>query len=221
MTETIDQSKTLKPGARKLLLALESLIAEQGIDGVSSREVARAAGQKNHSALNYHFGSFDGAVEAIIELRVEALNQRREAAIADLRQRELAPAVRDWVRLMLEPLADELLKEPDERLYLNLLSQLMSRRHWRQLFLFNRARSAALRDVSNALREQLLESFDQRAVDQRLQLLGTHILASITQWDDELRAGDIPANAAAHKQRIEALLDYLCGALCAPTTSVD
>ena len=219
MTETIDRSKTLKPGARKLLLALESLIAEQGIDGVSSREVARAAGQKNHSALNYHFGSFEGAVEAIIELRVEALNRRREAAISELQQRAVKPTVRDWVRLMLEPLADELLKEPNERLYLNLLSQLMSRRHWRRLFLVNRARSAALREVSNALREDLLQSFDQHTVDQRLQHLGSHILASITQWDDEITAGELSLTTAAHKQRIEDLLDYFCAALCAPENS--
>ena len=111
MNKPIDGKKPLKPGARKLLVALETLIAEQGIDGVSSREVARAAGQKNHSALNYHFGSFEGAVEAIIELRVASLNQRREAAIEALQSSGSAPVVRDWVRIMLEPLADELLKE--------------------------------------------------------------------------------------------------------------
>lgn len=213
MDEQADNQKPLKPGARRLLSALESLIAEQGIDGVSSREVARVAGQKNHSALNYHFGSFEGAVEAIIELRVAELNEKREAAIAALQNSGKQTDVQDWVRLMLEPLADELLKAPQDRLYLNLLSQLMTRPRWRRLFLLNRSRSSALRVASQALRDQLTQRWPPAVVDVRLQFLGTHILATITQWDDELRNGDIEASETAHRQRVDALLDYLCAAL--------
>ena len=49
----------------QLLLAGERLIAEFGPE-VSLRDVAVAAGQRNNSAVHYHFGSRDGLIKAII-----------------------------------------------------------------------------------------------------------------------------------------------------------
>ena len=39
-----------------LIKAAEELIAEFGLAGVSDREIARHGGQKNNSAVAYHFG---------------------------------------------------------------------------------------------------------------------------------------------------------------------
>ena len=36
--------------------AAERLFAERGIEAVSLRDVSAAAGQRNHSAAQYHFG---------------------------------------------------------------------------------------------------------------------------------------------------------------------
>ena len=44
----------------RLLLTAEKLLGERGINGVSLREITREAGQRNASALHYHFGSRDG-----------------------------------------------------------------------------------------------------------------------------------------------------------------
>ena len=43
----------------KFLLTAERLFGERGINGVSLREISRAVGQRNPSALQYHFGSRD------------------------------------------------------------------------------------------------------------------------------------------------------------------
>jgi AcrR family transcriptional regulator len=58
------------------------MIAEQGI-AVSLREVAVEAGQKNNSAVQYHFGTREALIQAIIELRQGALERERLALLAE------------------------------------------------------------------------------------------------------------------------------------------
>jgi len=61
----------------RLLLAGEALFANGGIDGVSLREIAADAGQGNHHAVQYHFGSREGLVRAIFEHRMQQMEPRR------------------------------------------------------------------------------------------------------------------------------------------------
>ncbi len=52
-------------GHRALIDAAERLVAERGLHGVSAREVMRAAGQRNHGAIAYYFGSWNGLLAAV------------------------------------------------------------------------------------------------------------------------------------------------------------
>src|SRR5699024_12317749 len=47
----------------------EQMSAERGLDGVSMRDVASAAGQRNNSAVQYHFGSRDGLIVEVLRRR--------------------------------------------------------------------------------------------------------------------------------------------------------
>jgi len=65
------------PDAReRMILAAERLIAERGV-GVPVRDVLTAAGQRNSSAVQYHFGGREALVEAVIRHRMEAVLGRR------------------------------------------------------------------------------------------------------------------------------------------------
>jgi AcrR family transcriptional regulator len=66
----------------KLLLAAERLYALHGPDGASARMIVAAAGQKNVSALHYHFGTREALVEAICRLRMDAINSDRIERVA-------------------------------------------------------------------------------------------------------------------------------------------
>ena len=50
-----------------LLRAAEKLILRDGVAAVSLREIALEAGQRNHSAVLYHFGDKRGMLDAILE----------------------------------------------------------------------------------------------------------------------------------------------------------
>ncbi|MEV6324679.1 TetR family transcriptional regulator [Nocardia sp. NPDC051787] len=64
-----------------LLDAGERLIAERGVD-VPLRDIAAAAGQRNNSAVHYYFDSRNGLIEAIVERRMNWLEQRRMQLLA-------------------------------------------------------------------------------------------------------------------------------------------
>jgi AcrR family transcriptional regulator len=55
------------------------LFAEHGVAGVTVRQIAEAAGQKNHAALTYYFGSKDALVREIIVDGARAIDDRRNA----------------------------------------------------------------------------------------------------------------------------------------------
>ncbi|QAY64339.1 TetR/AcrR family transcriptional regulator [Xylanimonas allomyrinae] len=65
------------PAREVLLDAAERLFAEHGIADVSDRRVAEAAGQKNHSAVRYHFGDREGLLRALIERHLASLRDER------------------------------------------------------------------------------------------------------------------------------------------------
>ena len=65
-----------------LILAGELLIARNGIEGASLREIAAQAGQRNHHAVQYHFGSRESLVQAIFDYRMDQMEATRGAMLA-------------------------------------------------------------------------------------------------------------------------------------------
>ncbi len=100
------------------MLEGERLIAAHGLQAVSLRQVAMAAGTANTSAVAYHFGSKDGLVRAILEYRLPGLIQQR----ALLRAKIPVPTLRQKVECHLLPVID--LAETEGSHYLTFLEQL-------------------------------------------------------------------------------------------------
>ncbi len=67
------------------------LFAERGVDGVTVRDIAEAAGQRNHGAVSYHFGSKETLVREIIRDGAILIDERRNAAL-DAREADGGPA---------------------------------------------------------------------------------------------------------------------------------
>lgn len=57
------------------------LFAERGIDGVTVRQIAEAAGQKNHAAITYHFGSKEALIRELIVDGARTIDRRRNVAL--------------------------------------------------------------------------------------------------------------------------------------------
>lgn len=79
----MDQSLDIK---ERLILAALELFAEQGIHGVSMRNINVLAGTKNSGAAHYHFGNKLGLLEALLiylNKEIKALRQNEFEAIAE------------------------------------------------------------------------------------------------------------------------------------------
>jgi AcrR family transcriptional regulator len=104
---------------QQLVRTAERLFAVHGIEGVSLRQISVEAGMANPTVVQYHFGSKDGLVEAILQSRIEHLSRRR--SLLDAR----APAddLRAVIEAHLLPVIE--LGEEDDCYYLMFLEHLM------------------------------------------------------------------------------------------------
>ncbi len=91
-----------------MVLTAERLFAVHGVDGVSLRQISAEAGMANHSVVQYHFGTKDGLVDAILMNRLTYLAQRRDLLFARIRSDRL----RAVAQAQLLPVM-ELAEQPD------------------------------------------------------------------------------------------------------------
>ena len=85
-----------------LMEAAETLIAENGIQNVSNKEIVREAGQKNQSALQYHFRNLQGLVNAVHRRRSRQIHKKRSEMLAELASAK-GTCLRDLCGLMVYP----------------------------------------------------------------------------------------------------------------------
>lgn len=106
-----------------LVASARRLFAEQGIEAVSLREVARAAGQKNTNAVQYHFGDRRALLRATLEPFHRDVTARR-AALLDALADDPAPDLRAVAEALVRPFAAQLEHEAG-RLYLRVVAELI------------------------------------------------------------------------------------------------
>lgn len=92
--------------------AAMKLFAERGVDGVTVREIASAAGQKNHGAVGYHFGSKADLIRALVVDGAKLIDERRNVDLARFQANGGEPALEDIVRTLVYPSIE--LAEPGE-----------------------------------------------------------------------------------------------------------
>jgi AcrR family transcriptional regulator len=110
----------------RLLRAGERLFAQRGIDGVTVREINQLAGQRNSSALHYHFGSREGLLAEIRAQHREPIEVRRVAMLDALEREQRTDDLRALVETIVYPFATELATDSG-RDYLRILPQITGR----------------------------------------------------------------------------------------------
>jgi len=110
---------------RALIVATaESLFAERGLEGVSLVEIGRAAGQKNRSAVQYHFGDKRGLVMAVLDKHTPGIEARRNALL-DAIEADGRVELRPLVEALVQPVAEKLLDRDGGVAYIRLNAELV------------------------------------------------------------------------------------------------
>lgn len=107
----------------QMIVVAERLFAERGVDAVSLREIGTAAGQRNTSAAQYHFGSKQGLVDAIFEFRMGRIDERRRAMLAALDAAGRGEERRGLLEAVVYPLAECIGHEDGVSWYARFLAQ--------------------------------------------------------------------------------------------------
>ncbi len=124
----------------RILNVAERLFAVQGLDSTSLRQITREA-EVNLAAVNYHFGSKEGLIQAAFQRRINPINQERlrllnayESTVADGEALAIERVLDAFIRPVFE-LPDG--SVPTDPLFLRLVGRLYTdpAEHMRQVFL--------------------------------------------------------------------------------------
>jgi AcrR family transcriptional regulator len=106
--------------ADKILDAAARLFAEKGIENVAVAEIVRAAGQRNASAVNYHFGNRNELLRAVLARHVPAIAERRSELLAHAAE---AGDLRSAAEAVVRPVTEFAQRGWRERAYLQIGSE--------------------------------------------------------------------------------------------------
>ena len=136
----------------KILCAAERLFAERGIDQTSIRQINLAAGQRNSSATQYHFGGKSELIAAIFDQRMQAINARRLAMLQDLTIPSRKPELREMLEILVIPLAEHLDRQHDGFHYLPVAAQVIGHPVYHSLAKTPRIQGTGLKRLLQMLR---------------------------------------------------------------------
>jgi AcrR family transcriptional regulator len=191
-----------------LLRTAERLLATNGIDMVSLRQIAVEVGCRNPSVVQYHFGSRGGLLRAIVEYRLPSINRRRLQLLERLHEADRDDDVRGLVEAMARPL----LELDPESYYVEFLARLQTRADFEEAFLS----AGGLISGIQLLRERLeaaLHFLPTAVLQNRLWMAGDLLVTSIANRRSRTAAGI--GNPLRDELFAEDLFNVMVGIFCA------
>ncbi|MFE2993506.1 TetR family transcriptional regulator [Nocardia sp. NPDC059246] len=193
----------------RIILAAEQLIAERG-QAVPLRDIAAAAGQRNNSAIQYHFGSRDGLIEAVVEHRLATLEVRRLELLAE-QAGTGATGVHDLLEALVIPML-ELSDRHGINHYARFLEQIHTHPAVTDAANLESARRTSVRVIMQQLERELTD-LPKRLRLRRLRALPTVLFALLADHERAVEAGRVAAGDVTAWGEI---VDMLAGVLTAP-----
>jgi AcrR family transcriptional regulator len=110
----------------RIFEAAEELFAREGIDRVTLRQIARASGQGNVAAVQYHFGGKEALLAKIVERHQREIDERRRALLAEHERSGEGEDLHALLQMLVAPLAEKL-DDASGRAYLQIQTQRVTR----------------------------------------------------------------------------------------------
>ncbi|MEV0148802.1 MULTISPECIES: TetR family transcriptional regulator [unclassified Nonomuraea] len=207
--------------------AAERLYATRGLAGVSIRQIGEAAGQRNKSAVQYHFTGRDALIKAVLAEHADAIERHRLAMMSALGD-PAGMSLRDQLRCAVLPRIEHQIDLGTPSWYARFLAQIVVepalREHavrahldtpsLRRLYDAIHAARAAVRAGNAGVAER-----DPGATARREAMTRQLIVHMCAELETDLAAGRARAEAAAQAWR--RLGDDLVTALCGMVGALD
>lgn len=195
----------------RIVIAAERLFAERGVEHVSLREVGERAGQRNNSAVQYHFGGKSGLIQALYDLRLVPLNQARTRMLDEMTE----PTIGQLVRAYVMPLADAVIASGGKWAYARFLDRYLGR--GKELEPFDDQHSSASQAVVQRIFE-LMPPMDPAIKAERRRMMQVLVIRTMADLEHRLEQGLV--DDAAANLTVESLIEAVTVLVEAPTTLV-
>jgi len=207
--------QTRKDTKNTILDAAELLMAEHGINGVSLREILRDA-NANPAALNYHFNSKDGLIQAILDRRGHAIRVRRLELLRALESTGTTPTVTEFVDAVVDPLTEFLHEEGEPgRRFLRFLARLHSDRTG----IIQQMEKEEFPEMMLGMRRVIATAcshLPKKEIKVRMGMVLDTTYQSLANADVMSKDWKGNRHAAALDEHVSTLKSFLCGGLSAP-----
>jgi AcrR family transcriptional regulator len=201
--------KTSRQDTRtELIRSAEQLFAEKGLGGVSVREITRAAGAKNESALHYHFGGMEPLIREVFAHRYRGIERARLDILASM-DGELRGDIQALMHAAIAPMF-EACQDENGRRYARFCVQLATDPRFNLDALTESIGMESVVEVDRLFR-QALRDLPPDIVSLRLRRLFTLSLLLAADHVKQLEAGTGQSLEAAIGEAVESLGGFLCG----------
>jgi AcrR family transcriptional regulator len=198
-------------GVRSQLVDVaERLVATRGIGALTLKDVQAESGQRNKSVVQYHFGSREGLLSAVVGARMGPVNARRFEVIGRFGP---APQRRDLVEAFVLPLAEQTVLAPSSY-WARFLLQASFDPGFQDLVRRELAASS-FRAVRRGLISGLAD-IPRTVRPDRVDLLVEFVLVALAGAERARDEGRMGPSAAA--RFVADLVDMSCGLLGAPAS---
>ncbi len=167
----------------ELISVAAALFAERGVDAVSLAEINRVAGQKNNSAVTYHFGSKVGLIEAIQDFHTDA-NELRGGPLLDLLNERNNLSIEELMSIAIVPVATKLRDGDGGGDFIIMLSSLFTGDDWQ----IHQANYLARWERWRELADGVAPPVDECHRRARVQALLTLVVHSFADWERRRRS---------------------------------
>jgi AcrR family transcriptional regulator len=169
----------------------ERLFAVHGVDGAQIRDIVRAAGQANDSAVHYHFGSRQGLLVAICERKINEMEPERKGLLDELRAGDRLDDLPALITTLIVPTA-ALLATQDGRYFLGITAQLAGRAGIRSGTVPEPMITTTLREQLDLIHAACARSLPDAVVRERIAIVIGMLTAALADRAGVIESGHRP-----------------------------
>ncbi|AVH24073.1 TetR/AcrR family transcriptional regulator [Nocardia cyriacigeorgica] len=193
---------------RRILLAAERLFAERGVSHVSMREISAAAGQRNNSAVQYHFQNKHALLRALYDLRMVPLNMRRNELLDLCAEHTVHSSVDAFIR----PLGEAVVVSGGANAYARFLNRHLTEMR-RQIEDFGDDHVSGAFRVYRLL-DDLLAELPEAERTERFHQMNRIVTSVLADLEERLELGETDSRGA--RRAVETLISGVATAVSSP-----
>ena len=205
----------------RLVETAERLLGSHGVDAVSLRQIAAAAGERNPAVIQYHFGDREGLIAAIFERRMTELDPRRAALVEALEAAGRGHDLRGLLAAVISPIIDFLIQDWDAgRAYVIFIAQVQCHSRHRVIEAIWRARTPGARRALELIGESL-ENVPAADRGERIGLMLTYLVHALAEYAQDTPGTGDSARRDQIRRFARVLVDTAVGLLRAPVAATN